>query len=275
MNTQIVKQYTLKDLEKFLNDYKNVRFEDLNGKAFINWNNHHKDIKTHFKDCIKRFNAEIIPDGFYYFCFSTATRNNKQSDKYLVSKGKPPAETPQQITPQFLNNSGQSKNDLISVSAALDYISQIAELKNKVFTLETENKLLKDENAVLNAELESAENDENLSEKEPAGVMEYIKETAPQLIMLADRYFEQQDKKIELERMRLNTGQSAAATPNKKRVIKKLETGSEEHLNFIRMLAANDKDEQLNIELDKLEQANPEKYAQICTELNIDTNEQE
>lgn len=265
-NTEILKEYSIKDLKDFCKSYKCFSIQDINGKRITGWNTPKVDIEKHFKECLDRFNSKFVPDGYYYFCFSTAHRYNKDNyDKYLHLKGTAPNEGP-----VFNNhNKGmESKNDLISVTSALGYITQIAELKTEVNRLSMEVKRLTDENAVLEAELEEAER-EGLSEGKADGIKEYLKETSPGLMALADRFFANQDKKLDLEFKKLELGINPAQKKTVKRTIKVFETGSDEHLNFIRLLHKNEKSDELDKELDKLEAQNPEAYQKICTELNL------
>lgn len=273
--TQILKEYSVKDIEKFLPDYRLIKIEDVNGREIVNYNNPSTDIKKHFAHALKRFNSDLIPDDYYYFCLSLTARKAKDPDKFLVKKGNPTQDQPAKHI-----QTPTSKNDLITVSAALDYITQIANLKNDVTRLELENKQLKEECAELSADLEEleAEKGEGLSENKTSGTVEYLKETSPALMALADRFFEMQDKKISLENRKLDLGynptpqQKSAGKEQVKRpkpTVKTFETGSEQHLQYIRLLYNNDKTDQLNKELDKLEQQAPEQYEAICNELNL------
>jgi hypothetical protein len=267
---QLMKEYTLKELEELSKNYSLVSVQDTNGKKVNNWTPSTKSIKQHFAECVKRLNMEVNPDGFYYFCFALNRRNSTDNyDKYLYKKGNP--------KPEVLNDNNTSnyqdkdKNGLITVTAALEYITKIANLTVEVNTLKAEVQRLKDENAVLTADLESLENEEGLNEGKPEPILEYLKETAPSIMALADRFFEHQDKKLSLEQQKIDKG--IFATPNKisrpKPQVKTFEPGSDEHLNFIRLLYANKKEIELNKELDKLETANPEKYQLIGEELNL------
>lgn len=269
MNAEILKEYNLGQLNEISKNYKFVMIEDINGKKITTWNKATTPIGTHLKECIKRLKMDIIPQGYYYFCFATAPSFFKDSaDKYIYLKGKPPAEGQQLKNGQ--DNLPMNKNDLLSVTSALGYITQIAELKTEVNRLTMEVTRLKDENAILEAELEEAEREEEgLSKGQPSGTLEYLKDQAPALMALADRFFDQRDKALALEEKRLITGNNGQ--PIKKRIIKKIafEIASPEHIKHIRHLFEQNKEEALNLELDKLEQANPELYLQICTELNL------
>jgi hypothetical protein len=272
MNQQIIKEYTIKQVEDLMKDYMLVKIEDLNGKKIIPFNNPKKDIKTHWKDCIKRFNSQIIPDGYYYFCFSQSIRSCNEPDKFLVAKGNPGTSAAVPIQNPLANQPQQNaKDQLLTVTAALDYITQIANLKNDVTRLELEVQRLKDENAVLNAELEELDR-EGLSENKQSGVAEYLKETGPSILSALDRFFELQEKRINLDEKKLDRGvYDKKSEPDKKvqRRIKSIETGSEAHIAYIKKLYADQNGEQLDKELDKLEAANPEVYEQICQELNL------
>lgn len=277
MSTQLIKEYKLKDIESRLSDYKLLKIEDLNGVAICPYNKYAKPIKEHYKDCIKRFNSEIVPDGYYYFCLSQSIYRSKTPDKFLILKGQSLEEGVKQNIFNSMNGT-QNKNELITIQAALGYITEISNLKVQVATLEAEVKRLKDENAVLEAELEEmerAEDSNGLSQgAAQSNTMDYIKETAPTLIALADRYFSLQDKKLNLEQEKINRG---IYEPKKRTIVKTFEPGSDEHLNLIKKYHAEGNEAAMDKELDKLEKANPEKYTQICTDLNLfeDENDNE
>lgn len=277
--TQILKEYTIKDIEKYLPNYRLIKIEDVNGREIVNYNNPSTDIKKHFQQALKRFNSDLIPDDYYYFCLSLTARKAKDPDKFLVKKG-----NPQQDQPTKNIQPVQTKNDLISINAALDYITQIANLKNDVTRLELENKQLKEECAELSAELEEleAEKGEGLSENKNNSTVDYLKETAPTVLASLDRYFELQERKIQLEEKKIEKGiftpsQQSQTKPGtqkqtvKRKPIQKLtfEIGSPEHLNYVRLLYNSNREEELNKELDKLEQQTPAEYEIICNELNL------
>jgi len=271
MNTQILKEYSLKQIQDLSKNYKHCMIEDVNSKKITVWNPTKVPIADHLKECIKRLNSEIVPEGYYYFCFSHATRFNKDSaDRYLYCKGTAPTQTQAQPNP-FNNGLKDNKNDLISVQSALGYITEIANLKVTNQFLEAENKRLKDENAVLEAELAEMDREEGLNEGKPNGTLEYLKETAPTLMALADRYFTHQDRVLLLQEKKVEL--QSQEKPRLKIQIKKFEPGTAEHINFIKLLYAENKENEFNQEMDKIEILNPVLYNELCTELNINENE--
>lgn len=278
MNTQLVKTYTLKEIGEYVPNYKFLKIEDLNGKVICSWNQPAKKINEHFKECIKRMNSAIIAEGFYNVYCCNSLKNQKNADTFIIQKGEPAQEQAANLSEHLKMNLPGSKNDLISVSQALAYITEIANLKVTVQTQELEIKRLKDEITVLEAELSELDredlNAEGLKEGAPASdLVSYLKESAPALMGLADRFFTHQDKKLELERLKLEKQNKPKLI--KKVVIKKpnIETGSAEHLQLIRSLADSGTDEQLNDELDKLEAYSPELCKQLCEELNLTSDE--
>jgi len=268
MKSELIKEYNLGQINELAKNYKFVQVEDLNGKKITTWNSTGVPIVNHLKECIKRLKMDIVPNGYYYFSFTIAKHLCKDNaDKYLYLKGKAPAENPLQDNNQMQTN----KNDLLSVTSALNYITQIAELKTENNRLTMELKNSKDENALLTAEVEEYEreaDEKGLSTGGEKGTMEFLKDQAPTLMALADRFFEQKDKALALEARKLDLG---IGIPQKKRVVKKLEyqPGSEEHLKYLRLLFAEDKEEILNSELDKLEISHPDLYLELCTEFNL------
>lgn len=270
METQLVKVHTQKEIEDIAKNYKLCTVEDMNGKKVTSWNTIKKPIKDHLKECFKRLELDIYPQGYYNICFAQAVRYQKDhNDKYIYCKGTPPKEFPQQNNFSHLSNT-TNKNELLSVTSALAYITEIAELKTEKNRLEMELKNLKEENVALEAELAEYEREEEsgLSEKKGSDTMEFLKDQAPTIMATIDRFFEFQDKKLNLEEKKLNIGKTLNKDPVK-RSIKKFEIGSDEHLNYIRLCHKQEKEEQMNKELDKLEAQAPEKYELICNELNL------
>lgn len=275
MNTQIVKTYTLKELSEYVPNYKFLKIEDLNGRVICSWNQPAKKISEHYKECLKRINSAIISEGFYNVYCCNSLKNQKNADTFIIQKGEPAQEQSANLSEHLKMNLPGNKNDLISVSQALAYITEIANLKVTVGTQEAEIKRLKDEITVLEAELSELDR-ENLSGeglKEGGAtndIVSYLKESAPALMGLADRFFSHQDKKLELERLKLEK-------QNKPKLVKKIivnkkpmyETGSPEHIEHIKNLAENGTEEQLNNELDKLEMYNPELCRNLCEQLNL------
>lgn len=270
--TQIVKVHTQKEIEDIAKNYKLCTIEDMNGKKITSWNTIKKPIKEHLKSCFARLELNIYPNGYYNICFAQAVRYQKDhNDKYIYCKGKVPSEPPQNFN--HSNNAMNNKNDLLSVQSALGYITQIAELKTENNRLEMELKNAKEEIVVLEAEIAEYEReDEGLSDTKQSDTMQFLKDQAPQIMGVVDRFFELQDKKLSLEDKKLSLSKPTNKDPVK-RTIKKFEIGSDEHLNYIRLLFKGEKEDQMNKELDKLELQAPDKYEIICNELNLFENE--
>lgn len=278
MATELVKVHTLKEIQDIAKNYKLCTIEDMNGKKITTWNNIKKPVKEHLADCLSRLKLDIYPNGYYQVCFAQAVRFQKDhSEKYIICKGTPPSEPPQYNPQQNKNGMNDNKNDLLSVTSALNYITQIAELKTENNRLTMENKQLKDEIAVLEAELEEYEREEGLAEgNKTTDTMQFLKEQGPTLMNALDRYFELQDKKLVLEEKKIDKG--LISNPKKniiRREVKKFEPGSVDHLNYIRLLYKEQKEDLMNKEIDKLELLAPEQYQAICTELNLFEDENE
>lgn len=260
-----LKEYTLKDVEQRIDNYRLIKMVDFNENEVFPFNQPTLSAKDQFKRITKRFNSDMIPDGYYFIYCCISTRRSKNPDKFLIKKGNPQQPTDKTVTIQRPNE--LSKNEIISVTAALDYITQIATLKNEITRLELENKQLKEECAELSSELEELQDGEGLSEDKSANtVTEYLKETAPTLIALADRYFNLQEKKIQLEANKQTFKRIAPKKPINKETLK---IGSAEHIELIKKLYNESNTEALDKELDKLEQQNPEQYEILCNELNL------
>jgi len=279
MSTTILKEYDLKKLESLCKDYKYLSIQDVNDHKIQPFNQQGTNIKEQFKKCVQRLNSEAVPEGYYYFCFANSLRQSGNPDKFIYRKGNVSADALSDHQ-KFIFPNGTSKNELISVQSALAYITQIAELKTENNSLKMENKALKDENVVLNAELEEAYRSEDAEEEEGVGegkgplsdVKSFLNDQGPTIMGFMDRFFELQDKKLNLQEKIYASGNGK---PQKKRIIKKMEPGSEEHLNLIRKLWKDDDDDRMNKELDILEEKNPEAYKLICVELEIQDDGEE
>lgn len=264
--SEIMKEYTFKEITDLSKNYSLVCIQNDKGKKLVSWTPSTKKIATHVKECIDRIQLEIYPEGFYFFCFAQNRNGTKDNyDKYLYKKGNPKPETLHHPV-QTNNNNSQ---DILSVSSALGYIQKIADLNAEVSTLKMEIQRLKDENAVLDAELEQAENEGLSDNNKPGELLEYAKETTPTLLSALDRYFELQEKKLGLEEKKIT--KIGTLKKIEKRPVKRPDvvTGSDEHLNLIRKLYENKNEILLNKELDILEKADPDKYEKICIELNL------
>jgi hypothetical protein len=266
---QELKVYTLKQVEQFCKDYKFCCLEDVNGNQKYNWNGYTAKIQPHFKNCVKRFHSEALPAGYYNFCFTNSVRTTGTPDKFLVCKGDrnkihlPALQDREEktFTPQ----------SLLTMDKALEYITEISTLKVENQLLIAENDRLRERNEVLEGWYE-AEGGENLSESKGSDVLTYLKDQAPTFLSAVDRFFENKEKDRELEYFKINKG--IATGGKKKREIKKIELGSDAHLNLIRHYYKNSDEDKLNDALDKLEDHDLDKYNAICKELNI-TDEEE
>lgn len=261
-----LKEYSIKDVEQRIENYRLVKMVDFNENEVYPFNQPTLSAKDQLKRIIKRFNSDMIPDGYYFIYCCINTRRSKNPDKFLIKKGNP--QQPENKTVTINKPNELSKNEIISVTAALDYITQIANLKNEITRLELENKTLKEECAELSAELEELQDNDGLNDNQTTGnsVTEYLKETAPTLIALADRYFNLQEKKIQLEANKQTFKRIAPKKPINKETLK---IGSAEHIELIKKLYNESNTEALDKELDKLEQQNPEQYEILCNELNL------
>lgn len=265
-HTQILKEYSPKELEELSKNYQLVSVQDSNGKKIIPWTPSSKTIKQHLADCFKRLQMEINPDGFYFFCFAQNRRATVDNfDKYLYKKGNPKAETIHQALNENKNQT-QTNNDVLSFTSALGYITKIAELTSEVNTLKAENQRLKDENAVLDAECEEME--KGLSENGKSDTMTFLKDAQPGILSALDRYFELQDRKLNIQEKTIGKG-SLKKVIIKRKPVQNFEIGSDEHLEYIRKLYTDKQLEIMDKEIDKLEGTHPEQYELICKELNL------
>ena len=189
----------------------------------------------------------------------------KSPDRFLICKG----DTATMQHPSINIEGLTSQKDMLTFDKARGYITQIANLTASNSFLTSENERLKKDVLEMEAELEVFESErEGLSEVvKPSGVEAYIKEVSPSILAFADKWLSQRDKEQTLKERELNLKENK---PTVRREIKILETGSEQHLKYIKDLFNANNEDLLNRELDKLESEKPEIYEQICTELGID-----
>jgi hypothetical protein len=265
-----MKIYKINELKPIAisNGYKLAALEDANGKRLVPFNKPNVKLEVQFKAFEKKLASELQPNGLYYILLATQLNASKYADKFAVAKGKV---NPEEINEQANSNRNNQTilhvkaEEVLSYDQAFKYIQEIAELKNEVAILKLENQNLQ-------TQLDEVEldEDEEKGNNNPNNIISYLKDTAPLLIGLADKYFEQQDKRLLLEEKKLNL--QNIAKRNLKPVIK---IGSQEHLDLIEKLFNENKDDLMNIELDKLEAFDTTIYNNVVQALGLDSEEEE
>jgi len=262
-----MKHYTPTEIKAAVKqqNYKTAALENNKGERIQNFNSTKtSNINKHLDLIHKRLQSEIFDDGIYYILMATSIVNQKKPDRYPIIKGK--------FNNKMLNDNAQQapiivqspSQDVLSWEAALNYQNKISELTSEVNRLKLE---LNNANTLLE-EYEEEEESRGLSDTSTTGsLMEYLKEIVPSILPMADRYFDIEEKK-------LNVRQQATKRPTPQN-IKPIITGSFQHLALIEQYYNAGHDEKFNNELDKLEEFNTDLYKQVCAKFGIEIDETE
>jgi len=262
-----MKTYSITQLKKLAKEqgYKFAALEDSTGKRIQAFNRPTIKIDSHLNTILKRLTSEIYDDGIYTVCCSRAINGMADSDKYNIVKGKLKAEN-MPITTQVID---VKSNDVLTWESALKMQQTISDLKAEVQQLKFENNLLQ-------SEIDAVNESDNLSEgaaqngaELKSGAQTFLSETLPSLLPILDRYFDSEDKKTQLRLLELQK------TKRPQIVKREIVTGSQEHLNIIEHYFKTNQEDKLNIQLDKLEKANPNLYNEVLKKLGLDEEESE
>jgi len=264
-----MKHYTPTEIKAAVKqqNYKTAALENNKGERIQNFNSTKtSNINKHLDLIHKRLQSEIFDDGIYYILMATSIVNQKKPDRYPIIKGK--------FNQSMLNDNGQNApiivqsptQEVLSWEAALSYQNKISELTSEVHRLKLE---LNNANTLLEEYEEEEEEKKGLSDTTTTGsLMEYLKEIVPSILPMADRYFDIEEKKLNLQRQR--------HTPkDKPQNIKPIITGSFQHLSLIEQYYNAGHDDKLSKELDKLEEFNTDLYKQVCAKFGIEIDETE
>lgn len=269
-----MKLYKIPELKRLAKEqgYKMAALEGPDGNRILNFNQIKNKIDLQLDLIPTRLKAEINPDGVYYVLMAHNIHASKTPHRYPISKGKVNAEelaeverkiiplTPVEVIPQT--------PQVLTWAQALAYQEQIANLKAQVNKLEFENNELHKQVTELEAELE--ETDTLQEGQQPNNTITFLKEALPSLTPILDRYFDTENRKLDLEALKLQgKTKSAPAAPKKGTERREIIPGSQEHLNLIEYYYNKEMDQEMNRELDKLEKANPETYLQVIEKLGL------
>ena len=260
-----MKHYTPTEIKAAVKQqgYKTAALENNKGERIQQFNSTRTSTIAKQLELIhKRLQSDVFEDGIYYILCASSIQNQKRPDKYPIIKGK--------FNQSMLNDNGNThqpviiqspSQDVLSWEAALSYQKQISDLTNKVNQLQLE---------LNNAQilLEEFENEEtNLGDAPDTSIVGYLKEVLPSILPMADRYFDLEEKKLNVQSQQQR--QPAQQRPPAER--KPITTGRFQHLALIEHYYNSGQDDKFNNELDKLENFNTDLYNQICIKFNIDT----
>lgn len=275
-----MKTYKIADLKRLAKeqDYKMAALEGPHGDRILNFNQIKKKIETQLDLIPTRLKAEINPDGVYFVLMAHNIQGSKSPHRYPIVKGnvKPEelAEIEKKSIPlspvEIINNTPQ----VLTWAQALEYQQTIADLKAQVNKYEFENNELHKQIAELEADLDEQETLEE--ESQPNNTLTFLKEALPSLTPILDRYFETENRKLDLEELKLKGGGKSSTAGTKRGTERKdIVPGSQEHLSVIEYYYNKEMDAEMNRELDKLERANPETYLSVIQKLGLEEQGEE
>lgn len=263
-----MKTYSITQLKKLSKEqgYKMAALENSEGKRLQTFNTINVKIDTQLQTISNRLSSEIYPDGIYTVLLCRSIHNRQDPDRYQIVKGVLKKEEIKVETPIVLE---QKAAEVLTWEGALKMQQEISNLKSEVQTLKFENNLLQ-------SELDNIEENEGLAEGEQktadlkSGAQTFLSETVPQFLPLLDRFFDMEEKKLNLRQMEIQSKRRPQQAQRKPIVI-----GSQDHLNIIEHYYNKNDNDKLSAELDKLEKNCPDIYLQVCKKLNIDIEEEE
>lgn len=260
--------YSLKELDKICkeNGFKFACLEDAYGERLITFNGANSDVTKRMAEIKRRLENDITPSGIYYVLFANNIREKAKPQKFAYAKG--------DVSKQ--NTNGQNviqlvkSEQVLSWDSALKYMQEIQELKSANAQLLTTNGYLQQRIDELEADLEELDKGSALEDGNQNGLLTFLKDSAPTLVSALDRYFDLEEKKLNVQSNKPIIQQGAQQNTRKL-----MKIGSQEHLDLIEKLYKEQNEVALNVQLDKLEAANPDLYKQVCQTLNISENDEE
>lgn len=263
-----MKTYSINQLKKLAKEqgYKLAALENATGKRLQSFNKLTTKVDTQLNTISTRLQSEIYEDGIYTILLSRTINNMQDPDRYQIVKGK--------LTPEHLE---EKPNPVILTPKAEEVLtwSSALAMQQQISNLTAEVKQLRFENNLLQSQLDAMEDEDNSLADSPGGATElksgtqtFLSETLPSFLPIIDRYFDQEDKKLELKKLELAA--KARAKQATQRIRKPIEVGSQEHMNIIEHYFNTKQEEKLDKELDRLEQVNEALYLEVCKKLGFE-----
>lgn len=278
--------FTFPQLQKISREqgYKLASLEDANGRKLQPFNQSKVTLSKQLETIQQRLNNQLLSDGVYFVCMASNIHRCKDPDRYPIAKGKltgselirlEESPKPEKVVIR------EKDKDVLTYESALRMQQEISDLKSDKRILEAENRELRSQIEITKRELS-----ESLKEQEPSAVNTFLKEGIPSVIPILDRYFDHEDRKLALEEKKLDKGiYSGKKISNGKQVTeekkedrtkrKMIIPGSAPHILLIHTYYNANEEDKMNLELDKLERANPEIYKKVCDELGLDVSGEE
>lgn len=259
-----MKTYSITQLKKLAKEqgYKLAALENSTGKRLQSFNKLTTKIDTQLTTISNRLKSEIYEDGIYTILLSRTINNMQDPDRYEIVKG---ILKPENIAVTISEQVTPKAHEVLTWEGALKMQQEIADLRGQVQQLKFENNLLQSElDSIDETETDLAEGTQHPTELK-SGTQTFLSETLPSLLPILDKYFEQEDKKLDLKKMELAAKTKTRVQPIRKPIV----TGSQEHLNIIEHYYKTNNEEKFDKELDKLEAYSEPLYIEVCKKLGI------
>ena len=197
---------TLDELKNYLHSdlYKYCSLKSVNNKIIVPYNSKNSYLETG-EEILNKLQNDLLPDGTYKLCFKTTV--NQQPFEYGYTKGKA-------VVMSENNNNNFSP---IHLNIPPDFSQAVehpaVKLQSEIARLKIENENLLNEVEELTKQLEELEEEikakQTLSEEALANnkfetARTFFGEIMQVGVPLLDKYFQQKDQQIEIERQRLN-----------------------------------------------------------------------
>jgi len=269
-----MKTYTIKELKELsrTQGYKLAALEDNQGKRLQPFNRYDVTLNKQLDTIMNRLGADLFANGVYYVLLSENINKSKNPDRYAIVKGKlTAAQLQEEKNPVTIIQS--PTQEVLSWEAALSYQNQISELKSQVKNLELEN-------AYLQEQLDSVPELSEGADKPDTSFGKYLSDAMPSITPILDRYFDIEEKKLDLQKMKMQGVKKPIQRPGQKQPgqnqqRKPIEVGTQGHMNLIEHYFNTEQDDKLNLELDKLFEYDEELYNKVCDKLGIESEEEE
>jgi len=267
-----MKNYKWPEIGKIAKEqgYKLAALENLNGEKITSFNQIKTPIDKHLRTLETRLKSDIHPDGVYNVLLAHSISKSRTPDRYPVVKGNLTHDQLSEIekksmplTPVIVQPEAER---VLTWDSALQMQQTISTQAARIQQLEFENAQLADQLDDAIAELS------NLQEtQKPNDTVSFLKETLPSLLPAIDRYFDLEEKKLSIAQGQPTKTQTRQTQGRKPAVFT---PGSPNHLVFIEYLYRQNKEDKLNYELDRLEEANPDLYNTVCEKLGIELSDE-
>ena len=272
-----MKIYTIPEIKKQAakQHYKMAALEDSSSKRLQPFNKPTTSIASQLNTIEERLNNDLFEDGFYFILMAQSISSSKNPDRYKIQKGTVKIDA--NPTSQIQHIVTTPVQEVLTYEAALSYQQTISDLRNEIAVLKLENNNLKEQ-------IDELEQEQELSENTPteSNMKVFLNEAMPSITPVLDRYFDLEEKKLNLKFKQLDNRYSGRNQNNgnnhKSNIVRKkipIKIGSQQHLELIDLYYKKNMDDKLSDELDKLEDFDFNLYKTVCEKLGIEIEDDE